>query len=57
MIRIPLRPKERDVLVDLQPLIDRVYQTGRYWRLDYAAQPGMALKDEDFAWARAATES
>lgn len=55
VIRIPLRPGERDLFVDLQPLIDRVYETGRYWRLDYETQPGTPLPVEDMAWALSLT--
>ena len=35
-IRIPLRPGDRDAVVDLQPLLDAAYRDGRYDRLiDY----------------------
>lgn len=53
---IPLRPRESDVYLDLQPLIDRTYETGRYWRLDYATQPSSALTTQDMAWARSLLE-
>jgi len=34
-IPIPLRPSERDVVLELQPLIDECYRDGRYHRIDY----------------------
>jgi len=41
-IRIPLRQKDRDVALDLQPLIDHVYETGRYAKtIDYQVDPGL----------------
>lgn len=30
-IRVPLRPRDPDVRLALQPLVDRCYRTGRYW--------------------------
>jgi Protein of unknown function (DUF4058) len=52
VIRIPLRPKDSDVLLDLQPLIDVVYERGRYARLiDYGTEPTPRLDPEDAAWA------
>ncbi|MDA0811038.1 MAG: DUF4058 family protein [Verrucomicrobia bacterium] len=38
-IRIPLRPFDPDVPLTLQPLIDRVWRTGRCWRLNHQANP------------------
>jgi Uma2 family endonuclease len=35
VIRIPLRHADPDVPLDLQALVDEVYSTGRYWKLDY----------------------
>ena len=48
--RVPLRPTERDVLLELQPLIDRCYQTGRYWLLDYRRDPEPPVALEDVPW-------
>jgi hypothetical protein len=33
-IKVPLRPADQDVLLPLQPLIDDVYERGRY-DIDY----------------------
>ncbi|MDP1590366.1 MAG: DUF4058 family protein [Prosthecobacter sp.] len=52
-IRIPLRPADQDVILDLQPLIDRCYQTGRYWQTDYTRPLPQPLNAEDTAWATA----
>jgi len=45
---IPLRRTDKPVPLDLQPLIDRCYQTGRYWLADYTRSPLVA--EEDRPW-------
>lgn len=50
-IRIPLRPDDRDVVLDLQELIVRAYEEGRHDDLDYAAELDPPLAEEDRAWA------
>ncbi|MFT5192652.1 MAG: hypothetical protein ACI9DF_005252 [Verrucomicrobiales bacterium] len=51
-IRVPLRHGEREVVLDLQPLIDRCYKIGRYHLLlPYEETPG-ALTAEDQNWAK-----
>jgi hypothetical protein len=52
VIRIPLRKGERDVLIDLQPLVDRAHQAGRYDMLDYRRLPDLPLPPEDQEWLR-----
>lgn len=47
VIRVPLRPADVDVLIDLQPLIDQCHERGRYHRLDYQAPLVPPLADED----------
>lgn len=49
-IRIPLRAGEADAIVDIQPLIDRVYANGRY-PIDYGKAPDPPLDADDAAWA------
>jgi hypothetical protein len=49
--RIPLRDEDADVVVELQPLLERCYRTGRYWQLDYARPLDPPLSPEDAAWA------
>lgn len=51
-IRIPLRITDADVVLDLQPLIDRCYRTGGYWQTDYSRPPEPPLNEADAAWAR-----
>lgn len=51
-IRIPLRPTDPDVVLDLQAPIDEAYRKGRYGsRIDYSKPPRPALSPEDAAWA------
>jgi hypothetical protein len=52
-IGVPLRPDVDDVEVALQPLLDLVYEEGRYADLlDYTRQPpAPPLAHEDAAWA------
>jgi hypothetical protein len=49
-VRVPLRVTDLDVPLDLQPLIDRVYRTGRYWQILRRAIPDPPLPAEDAAW-------
>ena len=49
-IRIPLRPADADVRLDLQSLVDRCYANGRYDDLDYRAEPNPPLSAEEAAW-------
>lgn len=51
IIRIPLRPTDRDVTLDLQALIDQCYRRGRYWAIDYRADPVPLLSLPDATWA------
>jgi hypothetical protein len=51
-IRIPLRQTDQDVVLDLQPLIDRAYEFGGYERnLDYRKDPQPPLEGGDATWA------
>jgi len=50
-VRIPLRATDQDVILDLQPLIDRSYKTGRYWQTDYTRPLPQPLNEADAAWA------
>jgi hypothetical protein len=51
VIPIPLRKTDADVYLDLQGLVDRAYEDGRYDRVDYARPPVPPLDPEDAAWA------
>lgn len=51
-IKIPLRPTDADVTLDLHPLLDRCYDNGRYDRdIDYRAEPIPPLSGDDTIWA------
>jgi hypothetical protein len=53
-ISVPLKEGEAEVLLDLQDIFDRAYDTGPYRRgaVDYAGPvPAPALDDKDAAWA------
>jgi len=50
-IRIPLRPSDPDVVLDLQQLIDQCYERGRYNVIDYQEDPSPPLPPADARWA------
>lgn len=47
---IPLRDTDAPVPLDLQPLIDRCYETGRYWQLSQRPLPPPSLEADEQAW-------
>ena len=49
-IPIPLRPGERDIVLELQPLIDECYRDGRYHRIDYHSDVKLNFDETDLAW-------
>ncbi|MFM9965811.1 MAG: DUF4058 family protein [Planctomycetaceae bacterium] len=50
-IPIPLRPSDRDVLLELQPLIDQIYDNGRYDEdIDYSEPLEPPLAAEEAEW-------
>jgi hypothetical protein len=49
-IRIPLRPSDRDVVLELQPIIDACYCDGRYHQIDYGVDPVPRFGEEDSRW-------
>ncbi len=49
-IRVPLRATDPDVPLALQPLIDRIYETGRYWLENHTRLPAPPVAEEDEAW-------
>jgi hypothetical protein len=52
VIRIPLRPTDTDVPLDLQALIDQCYRNGGYDEdIDYSIDPEPPLNAEDARWA------
>jgi Protein of unknown function (DUF4058) len=51
VIAIPLRPTDRDVPLDLQPILDQCYRNGGYDDIDYTAEPDPPLANDDATWA------
>lgn len=52
IIRIPLRPEDADVPLDLQALVEQCYRNGAYeGTLNYAADPDPPLLGGDKVWA------
>ena len=50
-IRIPLRPGDQDVVLNLQDLVARTWEDGAYEkRIDYSHDPLPPLSSEDGAW-------
>jgi hypothetical protein len=49
-VPIPLRPGEPDVVLELQPLLDTAYRDGRYFRIDYRAEPKAKFGESDTRW-------
>jgi hypothetical protein len=51
-IRVPLAGDDPDVILDLQPIFDRCYDSGPYARrIDYRRDPTHPLSGEDADWA------
>jgi hypothetical protein len=50
VIRVPLRPADADVVLDLQPLIDQCHERGHYHLLNYRLALDPPLSSEDAAW-------
>jgi hypothetical protein len=51
-VRVPLRRGDPDVVLDLQALVERAYQSAGYGRtIDYRAEPVPPLDADDTAWA------
>jgi hypothetical protein len=50
-IPVPLRPKDADVVLQLQPLIDQCYRGGRHDTTDYEQEPTPRLSTDDTDWA------
>jgi hypothetical protein len=50
VIRVPLRAPDPDVPLDLQKMLDRVYESGRYWKLNYQEPLDPALPEAEQSW-------
>ena len=51
-IRIPLRPRDAEVSLDLQEVVNLSYSRGRYDDIDYSRSPDPPVSPEDAAWVR-----
>ncbi len=49
--RIPLRPTDGDIVLQLQPLLDDCYRRGRYASIDYSRPPRPLLDEQTTTWA------
>ena len=47
---IPLRSTDKEIGLDLQPLIDRCYEIGRYYAERYDADPDPPFLPDDATW-------
>jgi hypothetical protein len=56
-VPVPLRDGDADVVLDLQPLLDRAYVAGGHDDIDYAVPPQPRLSPVDEAWADALLRS
>lgn len=50
-IAVPLRDTDRDVPLDLQPLVAQAYRNGRYGFLNYEVEADPPLAADDASWA------
>lgn len=50
-IAIPLRNQDRDVVLELQPIVDACYRDGRYYTIDYSRALNPPLSAEELKWA------
>ncbi len=49
-VSIPLRPTDPDIVLALQPLVDRCHRMGGYWSTNYRDVPGPPLTAEEQEW-------
>lgn len=56
-IRIPLRKSDTDVVLNLQALVDQVYEDGRYDDLDYGKPLDPPLGAQDAEWVKGRVSS
>ncbi len=50
-IAIPLRPQDRDVVLELQPIMDDCYRDGRYYTIDYLRPLNPPFTADEAKWA------
>jgi hypothetical protein len=52
IIRVPLRPEDSDVRLDLQQLIEEAWERGGYYNLNHTRAPLPPFDDSDTQWVR-----
>jgi hypothetical protein len=50
-VPVPLRSADADVILELQPILSRIYDEGAHDDIDYSQPPSPRLAGEDAAWA------
>ena len=55
--RVPLRPEDGDVVLNLRPIVELAHRNGARHRIDHARLLDPPLSDADAAWANALTEA
>ncbi len=50
-IRVPIRPSDQDVVLDIQPLINRCYEIGRYWQSVAELDLAVPLESTEQEWS------
>jgi hypothetical protein len=48
--QIPLRSTDKDIVLDIQPLIDRIYEVGRYYLGRFDSDPEPPFPPDEAAW-------
>jgi len=51
-----IRHQDRDVVLELQPIIDAFYRDGRYYAIDYTRPLNPAFTIEESKWAELLTK-
>jgi hypothetical protein len=51
-VNVPLRERDHDAPLDLQALVDRCYQNGRYDDIDYRRDTAQPLSADDARWTQ-----
>ena len=52
-VPVPLRPGDADVMLELQPILSRIYEEGAHDDIDYRQPPTPRLTPDDANWADA----
>ena len=50
VIPIPLRPHDSDAQLNIQEIVELVYDRGRYWKLNYQLDPEPPFAPDEAVW-------